>query len=112
MENESNIESLFAKTGEYLETRVDLLKLKAIDSSTNVVASLTWRMVVLGVSIFSFLFLNIGLSIWIGNLLGQVFYGFLAVGVFYLLTGLIIYLFRHNWIKTPVSDLLVKKLLK
>ena len=112
MEKESNIEALFSKTGEYLETRMDLFKLKAVDSSSNVVASLTWRMVVLWISVFSFFFLNIGLSIWIGTTLGQLYYGFFIVGIFYLLTGLIIYLFRHAWIKTPVNDLLVKKLLK
>ena len=112
MEKESNIETLFSKTGEYLETRIDLFKLKAVDSSSNAVASLTWRMIVLWISLFSFFFLNIGLSIWIGNVLGQLYYGFFIVGIFYLLTGLIIYLFRRTWIKTPVNDLLVKKLLK
>jgi lipopolysaccharide export LptBFGC system permease protein LptF len=112
MEKESNIEALFSKTGEYLETRIDLFKLKAVDSSSNAVASLTWRMVVLWISMFSFFFLNLGLSIWIGNVLGQLFYGFFIVGIFYLLTGLIIYLFRHTCIKMPVNDLLVKKLLK
>jgi hypothetical protein len=112
MEKESDIEALFSKTGDYIETRIDLFRLKTIDTSSNAVASFTWRIVILWVSMFSFFFLNIGVSIWVGNMLGKVFYGFFIVGAFYLLAGLIIYLFRYVWIKTPVNDLLVKKLLK
>jgi hypothetical protein len=112
MEKESNIEGILFKTGEYIETRADLFKLKAIGTSSNAMASITWRIAILSISMFSLFFLNIGLSIWIGNVLGQLFYGFFIVGTFYLLTGLVIYLFRHAWIKTPVKDLLVKKLLK
>ena len=41
-----NIESLFKKTGDYIETRADLYKLKAIDKSTDVLSSLLSKLIV------------------------------------------------------------------
>lgn len=42
------------------------------------------------------LFLSISAAFWIGSELDNTAYGFLAVGVFYILIGLIMYLIRHS----------------
>ena len=42
------------------------------------------------------LFLSISAAFWIGSELDNTAYGFLAVGGFYILIGLIMYLLRHS----------------
>jgi len=55
--------------------------------------------------------LNIGLAIWIGELLGQMYLGFFVVGGFYALIAIILHLFRNSWLKKPVSSMIIKKML-
>lgn len=111
MKQVSNIETLFSKSVEYAETSINLFKLKAIQKSSHVSTSIIWRLVVILLTMSALLFLNIGISFWIGDILGKTYYGFFIIGTIYLLTGLIIYLFREKWIKVPLGDLIVKKLL-
>ena len=58
------------------------------------------------------LFLNIGIAIWIGNELNDMASGFLIVSGFYLIAGIAVYMFRKNWIKGPIDNLIVGKLLE
>jgi len=46
--------------------------------------------------VLALLFLSISAAFWIGSELDKTSLGFLIVGGFYLLLGLIIYLFRHS----------------
>jgi len=103
---------LFEKAGEYAETHIALLKLKAIDKGAEVIASLVTRLVVLFFLITFIVILNIGLALWIGALLGEAFYGFFAIAGFYGVIALLVYSFRNKWLKTPVNDLIVRKILK
>lgn len=112
MENHPNaIGSLFETAGDYLETRVDLLKLKAVDKSSDIVSSIVSRLVIVVIFTFGFFILNIGLSILLGAAMGKIWYGFFAVGVFYLLLAVLLIIFKGKWIKDPVNDLMVKKML-
>ncbi len=111
MEKESNIEMLFSKSMEYAETRVNLFKLKAVDKSSHVTTSIIWRLVVAILCMSALLFLNIGISFWLGEVLGKTYFGFFIIGGFYLIVGLIVYLLRDKLIKIPLGDFIVKKLL-
>ena len=114
MENQvkDNIESLFEKTGDYLETRVDLYKLKAVDTSSDMISSLVSKLIVLFVFAIFIVVLNIGIAIFLGELFGRSYYGFFIVAGFYLIVGLIFNSMRHKWFKEPIADSLIKKLLK
>jgi len=107
-----NIESLFEKTGDYLETRIELYKLKAVDTSSDLVASLVSKVIVLFIfSIFAIV-VNFGIALFLGDLLGKSYYGFFIVAAFYLIIGLIFYSMRRKWFKDPIADGIIKKLLK
>jgi len=112
MENPSNIESLFSKAGDYLETRVELFRLKTIDKTAEVVSSVATQAVLLMIMTFFLLLLSVGAAFWVGDLLGKTYYGFFAVAGFYLITGLIIFAGRRKWLKEPVSNLIIRKALK
>jgi len=114
MENQvkDNIESLFEKTGDYLETRIDLYKLKAVDTSSDIISSLVSKLVVLFVFIICIIALNIGIAFFLGELVGRIYYGFFIVAGFYFIAGLLFNSMRRKWFKEPIADNLIKKLLK
>lgn len=112
MEDQPNaIGSLFETAGDYLETRVDLLKLKTVDKSSDVISSVVSSIVIMLIISFGMFILNIGISIWLGTVLGEIWYGFFIVGGFYVLLAVILFIFRDKWLKGPVNDLIVKKML-
>lgn len=113
MEKETNsIEDLLQKTGDFLETRVELMKLQAVDKATGIGSSLVSSIILIIVVSLMLITLNIGIAVWLGNLLGEVYYGFFAVSGFYLLIAVLLYLFRHTWLMKPMQDILIKKMLK
>jgi hypothetical protein len=108
----NSIVTLIKQSGEYLDTKIELTKLKAVNTSSDVLSSLVYLIVKILV-IFLFIgFVSVGLAVMIGNILGEYYYGFLLVGGFYLIVLLIIYVQRKNWIKRPVANSLINKMLK
>jgi hypothetical protein len=111
-DNKKLIEQLLNRVAEYGKTSFELAKLKALDKTSDIVSSFVPHSIVF-VFIVSFLvFLNIGLSFWIGELLGKVFYGFFVIAAFYGVIGLIIHFFLHNRIKKVFRNFFIKQLLK
>ena len=99
--------TLFEKTEHYMKTSVELLKLKALDKSTDVISDLTSRLAVVVFIALFFLILSIGVALWIGEELGKSYYGFLIVAGFYGLTGLLLHVFRNTWIKEPLKNSII-----
>ena len=107
-----HIESLYSKVKEYTETSIELYKLNAIDVTADVVSSIASRIVlVLAFSLFT-LFVNIAISLFIGNLLGAYYWGFLIVSGFYLVISVILYYYGGKLVIEPISNLVISKLLK
>jgi len=107
----SSVESLLESFRNYLETRIDLLKLKAIDKSSGLISSIAAIVCVLLIAFIFIVLLNIGIALLLGDLLGKAYYGFFIVAAFYALIGIILYSSRDKWIKTPIINGLVKSLL-
>jgi len=60
---------------------------------------------------FAIFILNIGLSFWLGSLLGETWYGFFAVGGFYAVLAIVLIIFKKKWLKGPLNDVIVNKML-
>ena len=114
MENspKNNIESLIERGGDYLETRLELLKLQAVGKASEATSGLISGVIVFSLLALCFLILNIGIALLLGDVLGRSYYGFFVLSGFYLVTGLIFYAMRHKWIKEPVANNMIKKFLK
>ena len=67
---------------------------------------------ILGLGSTGLIIPNIGLALWIGEVLGYSYCGFFVVAAFYLLLALLIYWFRNQWIKNPVSNFIISQSLK
>jgi hypothetical protein len=112
MEDNNLFESLFEKASDYGKTSYELVKLKALDKTSDVVSSFIPRSFVLVLIASFMLFLNLGIALWLGDLLGKLFYGFFVVSGFYVIAGIVIYFFIHKWLKRIVSDYFIKHMLK
>ena len=107
----STIEMLYERAEQYTKTSIELLKLQTVDKTADVVSSLFSQIIVSVVFVVVCLLVNIGLSFWIGELLGKVYYGFFAVSGLYLILVIIVYKFRVSLLKTPIRDLIIVKML-
>jgi prolipoprotein diacylglyceryltransferase len=54
----------------------------------------------------------LGIALWLGEILGKLWYGFFIVAGFYAATGLVVYFFMREWIKNMVSNFIIKHVLK
>ena len=111
MENQNAVHSLFERAGDYLETRVELYKLQAVKKSSQLISSLVSRLIVLLIGVLFITMLSIAVALWIGSSLGSLCYGFFAVAGFYLLAGVIVFIFRASLLRGPVINSLIKKMM-
>lgn len=106
------IESLLERAAEYGKTTLELVKLKTLDKTSDVVSSFIPHIVVFVLVALFLLFFNLGIAFWLGEILGKTCYGFIVVAGFYGVTGIVIHFFMHGWIKKLVRNYIVKLLLK
>jgi len=103
------IEPLLEKAESYSKTSFELLKLKAVDKTADLSSTLASRaLFTIIVSLFAFT-VNIAVALWLGELLGKAYYGFLVVASCYALAGIIV-LAIHPFIKTRVNNAVIKQL--
>jgi len=113
MEDSSTVfDSLLDKASDYGKTSYELVKLKLVDRTSDVVSSFIPHTIVFVLIATFVLFLNVGLAIWLGDLLGKIFYGFFVVSAFYVFAGIIVHFFMHKWLKRLITDYFVKQVLK
>ena len=106
----SKIEHLVHLAKEYVSLRIHLTELKLGNKSSLLASSLITISILFMIAFFFVLVLTVGLALWIGDSLGQSYLGFLIMAGFYLVVGLVLFIFRNKWIKEPVNNLIVKEL--
>lgn len=106
------LETLVDRVTDYGKTSYELVKLQAVDKSSDVVSSVIPYTVVLILIASFMLFFNLGLAFWLGEILGKLFYGFFIVAAFYVLSGLVVHLFMHRQLKEILRNYIIKQLLK
>jgi hypothetical protein len=111
-DNSKLLDSLLERATEYSKTSYELVKLKALDKTTDIISTLIPLSVVFVLIASVILFLNIGLAFWLGEILGKIFYGFFAVAAFYVVAVIVIHFFMHKWLKRLVSNYFIKQVLK
>jgi len=107
-----SIKELIEKSEAYIKSSIELIRLKAIDQIAEIASSLVSKIVViLFIAMFFFTF-NIGVSLWLGAILGKNYLGFLIISGVYIFFGILFYIFREGWIKTPLSNSIITQALK
>jgi hypothetical protein len=106
------IATLFERAENYANTTIKLVKLNAADKSAEIVSSLFSMLVVCMTVVLSIIIISIGAALWIGKELGGSFYGFFIIGAFYLLTAILLRVFREQWLKYPISNSIIRQMIK
>ncbi len=111
-ENPNLLESLIEKTIDLFKSSIVLVKLKAIDKTADIVSTIIPHAIVYILTGAFILFLNFGIALWLGEILGGLFYGFFVVAGFYGILGAIVCFFFRKRIKKKIADKVVRQLLK
>jgi uncharacterized protein YqhQ len=104
------MEPLIERIEAYSNTTIELAKLKTIEKTADVSSTFISRLLlVIAISAFAFM-LNIAVALWLGEVLGKNYYGFIAVGAFDALLALVLYI-MHTYIKSNINNSIIKQLL-
>jgi len=109
MEDTSNsLESLLEQAAEYGVTSYELVKLKALDKTTDSASSFLSHTVVVAILSSILLFLNLGAALWLGEMLGKIYFGFLTVAGFYVIVAFVAHVILQKWIKRMFYNYIIK----
>ncbi len=105
------MKSLLRHTEEYVETNIELAKLKAVSKTSETVSYFVSLIVITGVAILTTMMLLIGFSILIGRAMGRTEFGFFIVAGGMAVFCIILYAYRKPLLKNTFCDLMIKKIL-
>jgi len=106
----AKIEDLADTAKEYINTRVESIKLTVAEKTSVVIAN---AVTVLAVAFVFFLFIifgSVALSFGLGEWIGKTWAGFLIVAGLYLLIGIVVWIGRERIIRLPVMNALIRQL--
>ncbi len=113
MENNATmLESLIEKAEDYGKSGLELVKLKVVDKTSEIISSLIPNSIVFVLIASFMIFLNLGLAFWLGEVLGRTYLGFFVVAGFYVLAGIIFYVFFHKRVKIYFCNSIINQMLK
>lgn len=96
---------------EYIEERIELTQLTAIEKTAVITGKLSIGALILALVLFTLFFLNIFLAILIGQFLNNMGYGFMIVTGFYLLLLFIVILLKSQ-LEKPITNFVVRQLMQ
>ncbi len=112
LKEENNFSGLTKTVFGYVDTRLDLLKLTAVNKIADSAAGVVSRLVAFSMISIAVVLLSIGAAIYLGKVYGELYVGFFIVAGVLIVAGILFYLLRKVMIKAPVSSIIIKKALK
>ena len=106
------LESLFESVESYGGLKLELIKLKSLQSLTRVAASLVFQLIAYALTFLFVFILSIGIAFLLGEELGKPYHGFLIVAGFYLIAIVVFTMFFRTWIRRVVSNSIIKEVLE
>lgn len=104
------MEPLLESAEAYSNTSMEIIKLKTLDKTAAVTTSLITGSLLTVIVSFIVFTINIAIALWLGELLGKTYYGFLVIAACYALAGVILLLI-HPFVKSRVSNAVIRQLL-
>lgn len=112
MEDNIKLELLVESAENYAKTTYELVKLKIVDKTSDIISSLIPHSIVFIIIATFLLFCNLGIVFWLGEVLGEIYLGFFVVAAFYILIAIVLRFFMHNWLKKKINNSIIINLLK
>jgi hypothetical protein len=99
----------FALLKEYVELRLELVKLQGVRMASRSLSILVTAFVVSMLALFILLFLGLTFSAWISSLTGSVMIGYLSTAGLYLLLLVLVVLLRKPLLQNPLIRLFIRE---
>jgi Putative Actinobacterial Holin-X, holin superfamily III len=111
LEQEFNkAEELALQLKAYINTEIELAKLIAAEKLSKVFSNLIAVIFVSFVFLLCVLFASFTVAYLVGEWTGEMWMGFLAVALFYLLLGIIAWFTREKFIRVPIMNAILRQL--
>ena len=102
------VDGLVDEVVSYTKLQVNELSDLIARKTSVILASLVHILIVVGLFFLSFIFCAFTLALYLGELLGKTYYGFLITTVAIIVTFFIIYIYGHQSIATRIKNHLLK----
>jgi Fe2+ transport system protein B len=104
------VEELADTIKEYVNSRIESVKLSVAEKSSAVIANVVAGIIVALVFFFFIIFASIALSFGLGEWIGKTWAGFLIVAGLYLLLGIVVWAARGKIIRLPLMNAIIQQL--
>jgi hypothetical protein len=109
MEEHQKIDDAVDNIKEHINTRYELVVLKASERISGVAASLISGLLIVFVTVLSLVLLSFAAAYYLGYLLEDDYEGFVIIGGIYLVLGILMVLFRKRLIISPLRDKMIRE---
>lgn len=106
----ARVEELADHIKEYVNTRIDAVKLHTAEKTSKAIAGALAFVVVIQLLALFAVFASIALAFAFAAWTGQVYWGFLIVAGIYLLLGVIIWLAKERLLRIPIMNALLRQM--
>lgn len=112
MEDQSKIEELTESIKKYINTRYELMVLKATEKASNIGAESLSALLILKIASLAILILSFATAFYISSSMGDSYSGFIIVGGAYFIITLILIGFRKSLLTKPFRNMIIKAMFK
>lgn len=108
----AQIDELATNIKDYLHTQVEVIKLKAAEKGSDVMANIIAGIIVMLIFFLCIVFAGIAFSLYINQSMNSSWIGFIIIASIYLLIALIVWLARTKLLRLPIMNSIIQHLLK
>jgi len=108
----ARVEELADTLKEYVNTKIESVKLNAAEKTSAAVANTLAGIIVALVFFFFVIFASVALSLGLGEWIGMTWAGFLIVAGLYLLIGILVWAARGKLIRLPLMNAMIRQLFR
>ncbi|WP_432712271.1 phage holin family protein [Pedobacter sp.] len=106
---EKNIEEIIADAKDYIEARMEYVRLYTVEKVSKLFADLLTSATVVICFVLAFLFGSVTLALFLGDVLGTATRGFGCVALLYLLIAIVVFLTKDKYIEKAITNMAIKK---
>ncbi len=108
-QKEKDIGDLFSDAKEYVEVRVEHIRLSAVEKGAKIFADLITNGAVIMCFMLAFLFGTFTLALYLSDVFGNYTRGFGCVAGIYVLLAIIVYLTKDKYMEQGLVNLFIRK---
>lgn len=105
------VNSLLERAEAYSKISFELIRLKAASKVSDVFTMVIFHFFIIVILSFFLFGVSVAFALWLGGVIGQVFLGFILVGLFYGILGFILFFMRFS-VKTLIYNSVLGNILK